>query len=100
MVAVHGGNQLMSNQCGLFGARRPAGAPAQMALAKANRVVNHMAFAASMIVFYDGSSRAAVQAKGAYVADVKALQELLKVAAEGLPTRTKQIDTLFNRLRV
>jgi methyl-accepting chemotaxis protein len=96
LVAVHGGNELMSTDAD-YTVLTDQRAPAQMALAKANRVVNHMAFAASMIVFYDGSSRAAVQAKGAYVADFKALQELLKVAAEGLPTRAKQIDTLVQQ---
>nr|WP_233206647.1 methyl-accepting chemotaxis protein [Caulobacter sp. FWC2] len=68
--------------------------PALVKMARANRAMNQMGYAASMSVFYVGASPEGASARAKYETAYGKLQTYLKEAGEGLPEATDQIKVL------
>jgi methyl-accepting chemotaxis protein len=96
-IAFHGGNQLMKVDVD-YSVQTDVRAPARVAIARANRSVNTMAYDAAMTIIHDGSSKEAADAKAAYQTASKDLVDFLTAASEGLPDEASEINALISQV--
>ncbi len=93
-VAAYGGQRLLANDAS-YSVLTDISGPARVQMARANRVVNQMAYLAAMTVFYDGASPEGRKAKASYDKAYPRLQAYLKEGANGLPKEAVEINALI-----
>jgi len=92
-IAGFGGHQLMTTDAS-YSVLTDIRSPALVKMARSNRAMNQMGYAASMSVFYVGRSPEGVAARSKYEKSYAKLQTYLKEAAQGLPDRAEAIRAL------
>ncbi len=93
-VAAYGGHTLMTTDA-KYSVLTDVSGPARVQMARANRVMNQMAYMAAMTIFYDSVSPEGRKAKETYDKAYPRLLDYLKDGANGLPNDAAEINALI-----